>query len=205
MEKRNKIIFAGAAGAVVLVGSVGACGTTTTVVKVPAPAITETVAAKPAPVKVKASAKAPVKAKPATTGVGTTFKVTGMDDNGNPMSYAVKLDQVQSPTALGAYEQQASAHYAVGAEFTVTGVSVKRLDHGRVLHADRLALKRHGGLSKTLRVCDRDLTYGERPRSIRNELTMSLTCSRGFGSSLSLFSTAARYIVSTRFIASAGS
>jgi hypothetical protein len=60
----------------------------------------------------------------ATGGVGTTFKITGTDDNGKPMSYDVTLISVsQTTTPDNSFDAASAGHHLAGAEFKITGLT----------------------------------------------------------------------------------
>jgi hypothetical protein len=72
-----------------------------------------------------ASKPATASQSPSTTGpVGTTYKVTGTDSNGNNTAYSVTLDKVLSPAAPdNEFDAASSGKHLVGAEFTIIGIS----------------------------------------------------------------------------------
>jgi hypothetical protein len=83
----------------------------------------------PSPGKTKSSLSVsePVTASqpPSDTGpVGTTYRVTGTDSNGNSTTYSVTLDKILSPAAPdNGFDAASGGKYLVGAEFTIKGIS----------------------------------------------------------------------------------
>lgn len=56
--------------------------------------------------------------------VGTTYKVTGTDSNGNSTAYSVTLNKILSPAAPdNEFDAASSGKHLVGAEFTIKGIS----------------------------------------------------------------------------------
>lgn len=104
-----------------LIAVLSACGPATTVKPAPKPATSSAAPSVPnIPVTPSAAPSTPA---PVTSGpVGTTFTVSGNDDNNQPMSYDTTLNQIDQHAQLGQYESvTTSGDHVAAAQFKLTG------------------------------------------------------------------------------------
>jgi hypothetical protein len=101
--------------------SLAACGTSTTT-KTPAAAPSSSAPVSAAPAV--APSTTPPSSAPNSGPLGTTYTVSGTDDNGSPWSYTVTCDKVdQNAVAASEFDTPSAGDHLVAVEFTITGVT----------------------------------------------------------------------------------